>query len=215
MSPELSKQLCEKYPNIFLTQELGTSFGFECGDGWYKVIDALCMALTYTYTTSIKVDEEDGKRLGIEPLTAIHVDNRKETLYSFVVNPPQVVASQVKEKFGTLRFYIGYRLDPILRELKGSGKYPEIDKVLKSYYDYYDGIIHMAEIMSSMTCEETGKDGELHVSNGGKNGWYKTLNREYAKGEEFCEYATSKDFYVSRNYVPYKDVPKQESDENE
>jgi hypothetical protein len=100
----------------------------------------------------------------------------------------------------------GYRLDPILRELKESGKYPEIDKVLNSYYDYCDGIIHMAEIMSSMTCEETGKEGEMHVSNGGKNGWYKTLNREYAQSEEF---------YVSRNYVPAKDVLKEESDETE
>lgn len=194
MSPELEKQLCDKYPNIFLIQELNTPFRFECGDGWYKVIDALCMGLTYTYTTSIRVDEEDGNRLGIEPLIAIHPNmNKKETLYSFEVNPPQIVASQVKEKFGTLRFYKGYRLDPILRELKESRKYPEIDTVMKSYYDYYDGIVHMAEIMSSMTCEETGKEGELHVSNGGKNGWYKTLNVEYAKANEF---------YVSRNYVP-------------
>jgi hypothetical protein len=212
MNAELSKQLCEKYPNIFVNrdssvQESLMSFGFECGDGWYKVIDALCVALTYTYTTSIEVDEEDGKRLGIDPLTTTHPDTKeKETFYSFEVNPPQVVASQVKEKFGTLRFYIGYKLDPMLRDLKESGKYPEIDKVLKSYYDYYDGIIHMAEIMSSMTCEETGKEGELHVSNGGKNGWYKTLNREYAKTYEF---------YVSRDYVPLKDIPRQESDEIE
>jgi len=208
MSPELDKQLCEKYPKIFKNRyndpkDSCIAFGIECGNGWYKIIDMLCMAATYTYSTSVSIDEEDGIRLGVQPFTLKNVSTPH---YSFGIESPQIVADQVKEKFGTLRFYYHLEFDPKLVELNKSGKYPEIKEIMNRYSDYFDGIIHMAETMSSMICEETGKEGEMHVSNGGRNGWYKTLNREYAKTEEF---------YVDRKYIPYKDVPKQESDEIE
>jgi len=59
---------------------------------------------------------------------------------------PQVVAEQVKEKFGGLRFYV-----------QGGD-------------DYTNGIIAMAEQMSMMLCEECGAPGER-----GGNGWISTL----------------------------------------
>ena len=59
---------------------------------------------------------------------------------------PQVVAEQVKEKFGTLRFYVS------------GGD------------DYTNGIIAMAEQMSGKVCEECGTPGDT----GGK-GWISTL----------------------------------------
>ena len=72
MKPELDKALCEKYPKIFVNRHADMSttamcWGLEVGDGWYNLIDTLCEALTYTYTTSIKVDEEDGKHFGVKP----------------------------------------------------------------------------------------------------------------------------------------------------
>lgn len=54
---------------------------------------------------------------------------------------------QVKEKFGTLRFYVSYVNDEI------------------------SSLIHNAEELSSKTCEICGKPGHLKV----KGGWYRTV----------------------------------------
>jgi hypothetical protein len=206
MSPELDKQLCEKYPKIFKNRhgdmkETCMCWGLEIGDGWYNLIDHLCCAATYTYSTSLQIDEEDGKRLGIEPYTW---KGEEKPHYSFEVKPPQMVADQVKEKFGTLRFYHHLEFDPVLVELEKSGKYPDIKKVMDRYCDYIDGMVHMAESMSGRTCEVTGKEGEMHVSGGSRNGWYKVLNREVAKTDPF---------YVDRGYVPSSDLLQKKSDE--
>ena len=198
MNPELDKKLCEKYPNIFKNRYSDPkssciSFGIECGDGWYKVIDMLCFACENTYSTSIYVDAEDGIKLGLKP-------NEYNKEYYFGIESPQVIADQIKEKFGSLRFYYHLEFDPKLIELNVNGKYPEIEKIISRYNDYFDGIVHMAEILSVHTCEITGGEGEMHVSGGNRGGWYKTLNREYAKSEPF---------YVDRNYVPFKDISKE------
>lgn len=200
MSPELSKQLCEKYPKIFSNRhgdpkDSPISFGIECGCGWYKVIDMLCMAASNTYSTGLRIDKEDAAKYGIES-----PDDEAGERYYFTVESPQMVASQVKEKFGSLRFYYRLDFDPRVTELIKTEKYPELQKIVENFHSYFDGIVYMAEILSINTCEITGREGEMHLSNGGKNGWYKTLNREYAKSEEF---------YVSRNYVPVKDLPRE------
>lgn len=200
MNPELDKKLCEKYPKIFSDRyndpkDSCVAFGIECGDGWYKVIDMLCLAASTTYSTGIRIDKEDATKYGIES-----PDDGAGERYYFSVESPQIVASQIKEKFGSLRFYYRLEFDPKVTELIKSEKYPELQKVVDHFHVYFDGIVHMAEILSVHTCEITGGEGEMHVSNGGKSGWYKTLNREYAKSESF---------YVDRNYVPFKDIPKE------
>lgn len=50
MTPEKDKQLVEKYPKIFVGRrgkpsETLMCFGFECGDGWFDLIDRLCQKL--------------------------------------------------------------------------------------------------------------------------------------------------------------------------
>ncbi|WP_397452064.1 hypothetical protein [Pseudomonas sp. NA-150] len=77
MSPDLEKQLIERYPKIFSTDEDGDSrptlrYGIECDDGWYQLIDTLCACIQQ------------------------HVDTYKLE---------QVTTRQVKEKFAELRFY--------------------------------------------------------------------------------------------------------------
>jgi len=122
-----------------------------------------------------------------------------ETFYSLKVNPPQVVADQVKEKFGTLRFYYHLEFDPTFQELAyGKNPNPEARKVADRYQAYFDGMVNMAENMSARTCEETGLPGEMHVS----GGWYRTLNREHAKTNESC---------ASRNYTPTSELTKEDS----
>lgn len=176
MKEELELKLYKKYPNIFKDtnkspQESCMAFGLEVGDGWYYLIDTLCEALTYTFTTSIEVSEEDGKSLGIEPSKWKGEKDR----YFFKVEPPQVVASQVKEKFGTLRFY--FRLEYDENNIKLSEKYADLKEVNKRYSDYIDGIVHFAEIASGHTCEQTGEKGQLYV----RNGWLKALSEAKAK----------------------------------
>ena len=73
MSPELQKQLVEKYPKLY---GQGHFWGFECGDGWYNLIDNLCHCIE----THIK--------------SKWHQDELN------------VIVDQVKEKFGALRFYV-------------------------------------------------------------------------------------------------------------
>lgn len=79
MSPELDKELCVRYPEIFqkrnLTiQESCMAWGFSHGDGWYNLINKLC-----------------------EQITNYH---------KYHTDVPQTIAEQVKYKFGGLRFYI-------------------------------------------------------------------------------------------------------------
>ncbi len=179
MKEELDKQLCDKYPNIFRNrnasiQESCMAWGMECGDGWYDIIDHLCYAATHTWTTSIEIDEEDAKKLLIEK-------SKYNGCYFLEIPAPTMVADQVKQKFGTLRFYYTLEFEPNIQELYKSKKYPDLTEVIERYRAFFDGIVHMAEIMSSRTCEITGKKGEMCV----RGGWYKALCEEKAKELEY------------------------------
>lgn len=199
MKSELQQKIFEKYPKIFGDRtkpmtETCMCWGLEVGDGWYELIDILCEALTHTYSTSVQIDEEDGKRLGIKPYKSEVGDS-----YYFGVEPPQVIATQVKEKYGTLRFYYREDYSEEIMSLIETGKYPDLQRIIDRYSDYLNGVVHFAETASGRTCEETGQLGELHASGGSRRGWLKVLNKEYAKTA-----------LADRNYVPYADIPKYE-----
>ena len=143
MREELDKQLCEKYPKIFANRhspmtETCMCWGFECGDGWYNIIDKLCGNI------QSHIDWKNSQR------ELLLKDNPYKVKIPDEVR--QVVASQVKEKFGTLRFY-----------------YEGGD-------DYIRGLVSMAESMSGVICEECGKPGET----GGK-GWIHTACEEHRR----------------------------------
>jgi hypothetical protein len=129
MKDELDRQLCEKYPLIFADRnksmmESCMFWGFEHGDGWYPIIDSLCDNIQ----NHIDWQTKQGKTV------------------------PQVVATQVKEKFGTLRFY-----------------YNGGDDVI-------DGMVRMAESWSAVACEECGAPGTQN-----SRGWIKTLCETHRK----------------------------------
>ena len=120
MKEELDKALCEKYPKIFADRykpmtETCMSWGFDIGDGWYQIIDILCRQIQH------------------------HVDwkQAQKDKYKRGDGCPQVVAVQVKEKFGTLRFYC-----------TGCS-----DKIHK--------LINKAEEESGFICEDCGERGEV------------------------------------------------------
>ena len=132
MKQELDKLLCERYPKMMVNREKSMMetcmcWGFECGDGWFNILDQLMGNIQH------------------------HIDwkNKKEEVVA------QVTLDQVKEKFGTLRFY-----------------YTGGDDVI-------DGMVRMAESMSGVTCEECGNLGKRI---GG--GWVTTLCEEHAKARD-------------------------------
>jgi hypothetical protein len=149
MKPELDKKLCEKYPKIFAQRGLPMTetcmcWGFDCGDGWYWLIDNLCHAIQ-SYVDSrnemirIRTEIDD---------SALKPGLREPKL--------QVEATQVKEKFGALRFYISGGDDTI------------------------DGMIDLAEHMSWNICEYCGStENIIHTK-----GWITTLCAECSEKRE-------------------------------
>jgi hypothetical protein len=130
MKQKLDETLCKKYPLIFADRnksmmETCMCWGFEHGDGWYNIIDSLCGQIQH------------------------HIDWQNKNFekgHAQYKQVPQVVVSQVKEKFGTLRFY-----------------YHGGDDVI-------DGMVRMAESWSAVACEECGAPGTQN-----SQGWIKTL----------------------------------------
>lgn len=137
-------------------------WGFECSDGWFNIIDQLCrqiqshvnqsrksraLALTYNRVLQRGLDgDEGGLRwwYGRGPARREEWTNKMVTEALSDPSPwrvspacPQVVAGQVKEKLGTLRFFV----------IGG-------DAVT-------DGMVQMAEAMSYVTCEVCGGPGKM------------------------------------------------------
>jgi hypothetical protein len=143
MRQELDEQLCKDFPKIFADRNGSPTktlmcFGFEHGDGWYDILRALCSNIQY------HIDWVNDSR------TRLLKDNPHGLTIRDEVQ--QVVAVQIKEKFGTLRFY-----------------YNGGD-------DYIRGLVTMAESMSCVTCEECGNSGRIR-----HGGWIRTLCDTHAE----------------------------------
>ena len=182
MNENLDSALTLRYPKIFRNRygsmsETAMCWGFEHGDGWYNIIDKLCAniqghinqsrrrrldALLYNRALSraIKGDMSSYNRMKSWIQKSIDEDllDPEPQLRLVPEACTQVVASQVKEKFGTLRFY-----------------YSGGDEVVH-------GMVDLAESMSGVTCEVCGKPGTVR---GG--GWIQTLCDEHSDGREPAE----------------------------
>jgi len=123
MKPELEQRLVSRYPSLYKDfhgdpRKTCMAFGFECGDGWFDLIDELSRRIT-------EITED-------------------------------VIASQVKEKFGGLRFYVG--------------------GIPTEFFEKIDDLIEEAEKKSYEICEVCGKPGEIR-----DEGWVSTLCDECNK----------------------------------
>lgn len=101
MNRELDEQLCKKYPKMMVNrhkgmQETAMCWGFECGDGWYDILDQLMGNIQH------HIDWKEKQRGW-----AIDFNSKAApTEYRKVPEPiVQVTLDQVKEKLGGLRFY--------------------------------------------------------------------------------------------------------------
>lgn len=121
MKEELDKQLVETYPKIFANryksmQETCMCWGFECQSGWFNLIDSLCKQIQHYLDQQV-----------------INSPFRKKKSKQI----EQVVADQVKEKYGTLCFY-----------------YSGGD-------EYIRGLVDMVESLSYSICESCGNSGKF------------------------------------------------------
>jgi len=183
MNQELDALLCKKYPKMMINrlkpmQETCMCWGFECGDGWYNILDELmgniqrhvdwkekqrgrAIAHNQAIIDARRIPADWTKFNQIyhnqsawnDELRQNIIDHKAE-LKDVPTECPQVTLDQVKEKFGTLRFY-----------------YTGGD-------NYVDGMVTLAESMSGVTCEVCGNPGK---SIGG--GWIKTLCEAHNRSE--------------------------------
>ncbi len=171
MREELDKKLVEKFPKLFRDRyapmtETCMCWGFCCGDGWFNILDALCSnidhyvkwkreqrarALVYNRKLKRAISAQNVSYMLSANANTWQIQEAEEALalgkYRDVPEKVHhVTVVQVKEKFGTLRFYYG-----------GGDS-------------YVSGLVAMAESMSAVTCEECGVPGET-----GGDGWIATL----------------------------------------
>jgi hypothetical protein len=166
MKAELDKALVEKYPLIFADrygdmQTTAMVWGFDCGDGWYNLLDCLCTAIQFQIDQRNK---EIDRITGCNNMIAEYAHGNHEPLFDYCKGHqgqiqshlkgglktvpaaiPQVVATQVKEKFGTLRFY--YR----------GGD------------EHIDTLVDFAGLMSGSICDVCGSPGKIR-----EGGWITT-----------------------------------------
>jgi len=193
MKRELDEYLCKVYPKMMVNRnrdmkETCMCWGFECGDGWFQILNQLMgniqhhidwkerqreVAIRFRKMTE-QLKAGDSTLFDEEYKDMINQEYKEKRKQELVDDPlreipepiPQVTLDQVKEKFGTLRFY-----------------YSGGD-------DYISGLVSMAESMSGVTCETCGKPG---TSTSG--GWIKTAcvehgGQDYSIPEEELDDAT-------------------------
>ena len=98
MKKVLQEKLFTSYPNIFkqkdaTAQESCMSRGICCGDGWFDLIDTLCLRIQSRVSAVKRNIDAESARRGV-------------TLIPAKLGYLKCEAVQVKEKFGGLRFYI-------------------------------------------------------------------------------------------------------------
>lgn len=88
---------------------------------------------------------------------------------------PQLVADQIKEKFGSLRFY--YHFEPTEASLEYAAS--DAGKKWPREEAYIAGAINFAELMSGQICERCGKPAKCK----NRKGWLSTLCEDCEKPE--------------------------------
>jgi hypothetical protein len=163
MSNAKYDELYAKYPKIFRDSETGKrtiSWGFEINEGWFTLLDVLCSNIQYyidwkkssrgdalfrnAMFAEAKADnwgkfDEYHKNWNLTEDELAKERKRAQTSEPGFVpeEVSQVVATQVKEKFGELCFY----------HIGGD--------------DYTDGMVQIVEALSGRTCELCGQPGRL------------------------------------------------------
>lgn len=130
MNITLDEKLVKAFPNLYRDRHSSMGYtamcwGFDCGDGWFKLIWDLS-----------------------EKLEKLIIEYKKQ----YPDDEYYPAASQVKEKYGTLRFYMNFETDEMRK------------------------LIDQAEKLSAKTCEVCGKRGKARGYS-----WIQTLCKKCSK----------------------------------
>jgi hypothetical protein len=179
MKKELDEYLCKTYPRMLVNrnksmQETCMCWGFECGDGWFTLLDQLMgniqnhidwkikqRAWAMEYNEMATQAKAGNFELFEKSMATVTNPEYKEKRLKEIVEGEfrvlpevvwQVTLDQVKEKFGTLRFY-----------------YTGGD-------EYISGLVSMAESMSGVICEGCGNPAKTSDVDPEKGitGWIRT-----------------------------------------
>ncbi len=157
MTPELDQHIIEKYPLIFSQPcDIGIN------DGWFDIIDMLCNNIQHRIDNAVmqrKYAIEWNEDVNDPDFEWTKFGEREERKVPELVE--QVVAKQIKEKFGTLRFY-----------------YDGGD-------DYIRGLEAMAASMTSRICEQCGCPGTSRSTK--KQRWVLVLCDKHAEEQGYIE----------------------------
>lgn len=165
MNRHYDRYLTRKYAPLYRDryssmQTTAMCWGFECGSGWFDIINTLSRCLCTDWLEEKRNYDCLTNRLG-----KLLYESEELSSYNYVVTQTHVneararmeaaakavpVATQVKEKYGTLRFYAHGATD--------------------EQYAY----IRFAEAMSAHVCEVCGARGRRNQS-----GWIQTRCREH------------------------------------
>ena len=185
MTSELQNKLVKKYPEYFdwLKEYDGPGmpvalFGFECGDGWYVLLNELMYSIkSHVKNENRNRDYQMKWKFGtwLQVISFRHGNkyNRLNKLikWSFMKMPrgaphihfPRI--TQVKEKFGGLRFY-----------------YDGGDNVIS-------GMVSLTESLSYRTCETCGSTKDV----GQTKGWITTICKKCVKENDVLNWTQYKD----------------------
>lgn len=150
MREDLDTKLCADFPEIFRDRhkpmtETAMWWGFACGDGWYPLINTLCFLLMSDVRTLRRAVDITRQELAKpERDHAYFTPERLAELEAKLAEAEASlpIASQVKEKFGGLRFYVDGGTDK------------------------HHAYITFAEAMSYTICEECGATKNVYQTTG-------------------------------------------------
>ena len=181
MNDKLTAKLNEKYPKMFLFYNFRSAnhFIFECGDGWYNILNAMFGNInSYVQHNNNRFNKfaeaqdmvDNGCKDEVPQYLLNHMEAIKNGNGEWPVEMDFPTVKQIKEKFGTLRAYID----------GGDNTIAEI--------------IHFAETMSNTTCEECGNIGTQR-----QGSWMKTLcdRHEIERQTELAQRAAQDESFLS------------------
>lgn len=164
MNRHYDRYLVQKYEPLYRDRfspmtHTAMCWGFEVDDGWFNIINQLSTLLCSEWLNAKREydyikDRAGCLRFDVAPskyntiVTAEMIQSAKTAMDGEAEKVP--VATQVKEKYGTLRFYVSNGTD--------------------AHYAYID----FAERLSAVTCEVCGNRGRRN-----HYGWITTRCREH------------------------------------
>ena len=165
MNRHYDRYLVRKYAPLYQHRHADMRFtamcwGFEVGDGWFNIINNLSRLLCNDWLLTKKDYEGIAGRIGELKYPSLNADDYNPVItedmilsaYNVMEEEAKKVpvATQVKEKYGTLRFYV--------------------NGATEEQWAY----ITFAEAMSAVTCEVCGDRGRRNQS-----GWVVTRCRKH------------------------------------